>query len=317
MAKKGNRKVSRLLENPYVRNALMILGVILVISFAMYLAMAFGTRHGNKIEVPNFTGISIRDAVHFADRRDLQLIVNDSLYVPQYEGGMILDQLPKPGVGVKKGRKVYVTINSFSKKKVPLPYVARRSLRQAKNMIETAGVQIQRLEYVPDIASNYVLAEIYDGVEVEEDSHLIVPQGSYVTLRVGVSENEYTTKIPNVIGKSLREAKSILFGNGLNFGSLSQGDDVTRFNLNDARVYYQSDRPGATRELGSSVSLGITVDEKKIADAIAEMDAILSRVEDIAEPESDVQTVVAPVSSEAEAEKKTETRKSTTDDFFD
>lgn len=57
------------------------------------------------------------------------------IVVPAYEGGIVLDQLPEGGVEVKPGRTVYITINSFRQKMVPVPYVAGRSLRQAKNML--------------------------------------------------------------------------------------------------------------------------------------------------------------------------------------
>ena len=72
---------------------------------------------------------------------------------------VVLDQLPEKGVEVKPGRTIYVTINSFSQKRVPVPYVAGRSLRQAKNMLEIAGLEIAELVYRPDMATNYVLEE--------------------------------------------------------------------------------------------------------------------------------------------------------------
>ena len=142
--------------------ALLFVGVAVV----SFLVMMFGTRHGVSRTVPDFKGLRLADAEYYASRRGLHIVVNDSLFVPAYEGGIVLDQLPKGGVSVKPGRKVYVPINSFCQPQVPVPYVAGRSLRQAKNMLEAAGLTIAELEYVEDIATNYVLAEFLDGVEV-------------------------------------------------------------------------------------------------------------------------------------------------------
>ena len=116
--------------------------------------------------VPDFSGMPLAEAQRKAHDRDLVLAVNDSLFVPAYEGGIVLDQLPEGGVEVKPGRTVYLTINSFRQKMVPVPYVAGRSLRQAKNMLEIAGLGIDRLVYRADMATNYVLAEYCDGQEV-------------------------------------------------------------------------------------------------------------------------------------------------------
>ena len=90
----------------------------------------------------------------------------------------MLDQLPHEGTQVKGGRTVYVTINSFSQKKVEVPYVAGRSLRQAKNMLEIAGLEIDRLVYQPDMATNYVLEQRVDGRPIEAGTKRQIEMGS-------------------------------------------------------------------------------------------------------------------------------------------
>ena len=49
-----------------------------------------------------------------------------------------------------------------------MPYVAGRSLRQAKNMLEVAGLGIEQIVYRPDLATNYVLEEYADGKRISE-----------------------------------------------------------------------------------------------------------------------------------------------------
>ena len=179
MAKKSNNKswFARLKSRPILWNLTLIAVVLVSLLVLSYIALAVGTRHGMRRTVPDFTGLGLKDAQYYAEQRGLKLIINDSLYVPAYPGGMVLEQLPKGGVAVKEGRKIYITINSFAQKKLPMPYVAGRSLRQAKNMLESAGFGIEKLEYVEDIATNYVLAQYLNGVEITEQSNIKIEKG--------------------------------------------------------------------------------------------------------------------------------------------
>ena len=243
--------------------------VFLGFAIASFVAMALGTRHSARRTVPDFVGLRMNDAEYFAGRRDLQIIINDSLHVPAYPGGVVLDQLPKGGTVVKPGRKIYVTINSSRQRMVVVPYVAGRSLRQAKNMLETAGLTIDNLEYAEDIATNYVLAEFVDGVEVLEDSlEVRTEMGNGVVLRVGVSAKDTSTAVPQVIGRTLFEAKSRLWESGLNIGEIEFDEGMPTLERNRAKVYKQSLLSSNEVAYGERVSLHLTLDAVKIDSAI-------------------------------------------------
>ena len=251
----------------------LVVIVLLLVSIAIvsFLAMAIGTRHSAHRTVPDFVGLRMNDAEYFAGRRNLQIIVNDSLHVSAYPGGVILDQLPKGGVVVKPGRKVYVTINSLRQRMVTVPYVAGRSLRQAKNMLETAGLTIDHLEYAEDMATNYVLAEFVDGTEILEDSLAVqAEKGSGVVLRVGVAPNDVATAVPQVLGRTLFEAKSRLWESGLNIGEIEFDAGMPALERNRAKVYKQSVLPSAEVEYGSRVSLRLTLDTALVDSMIVE-----------------------------------------------
>ena len=249
-------------------NIVVIALVFLGLAVASFIAMALGTRHSARRTVPDFVGLRMNDAEYFAGRRDLQIIVNDSLHVSAYPGGVVLDQLPKGGVVVKPGRKVYVTINSLRQQMVVVPYVAGRSLRQAKNMLETAGLTIDHLEYVEDIATNYVLGEVVDGVEVLEDSlEVRTEMGSGVTLRVGVAPNDTGTIVPQLLGRTLFEAKSRLWESGLNVGEIEFEEGMPALERNRAKVYQQSVFPNEGVAYGERVALHLTLDSALVDSA--------------------------------------------------
>ena len=143
--------LSELRRNKLVWNLLLIVLIILAMAVIAHFVMQAGTRHGARRTVPDFSGIALGEAQRIARANDLRLHINDSLFVPAYEGGTVLDQLPEGGVEVKPGRTVYITINAFRQKQVPVPYVAGRSLRQAKNMLEIAGLRSSVSSTVPTL----------------------------------------------------------------------------------------------------------------------------------------------------------------------
>ena len=256
--------IERLKASPVAYHAVLIALTLVVIILLSSILMNVITRHGTHRTVPDFMGVKIADAQRIADDERLDIIINDSLFVPAYEGGVVLDQLPKGGVEVKAGRKVYVTINSFREKMVAVPYVAGRSLRQAKNMLEVAGLGIEKLIYEEDIATNYVLAEIVEGKEMTKESKVEIEMGSGVVLKVGVEPDRNTTIVPKAIGQSLQTAKSRLWEQGLNIGKVNFDEGVNLLNQKDARVYRQSLNHNATTTLGASVDLWLTLDTKAV-----------------------------------------------------
>ena len=278
MAKKTNNKswLARLKSRPILWNLVLIAVVLVLLLVLSYIALAVGTRHGMRRTVPDFTGLGLKDDQYYAEQRGLMLIINDSVFVPAYPGGMVLEQLPKGGVDVKEGRKIYITINSFAQKKLPMPYVAGRSLRQAKNMLEGAGFGIEKLEYVEDIATNYVLAQYLGGVEITVESNIKIEKGTGVVLKVGVSPDQNMTTVPRLIGRKLFDAKGKLWEQGLNVGDVTYDEGITLLNEDDARVCRQSIMQSSQMPLGSAVSIHLTLDKEVVEAAAAEAERALA-----------------------------------------
>ncbi|WP_289066177.1 PASTA domain-containing protein [uncultured Alistipes sp.] len=249
---------------PLAYNLLLIAAIILAMAVVAHVVMQIGTRHGSRRTVPDFSGVQLLEAQRLARRHDLKLQINDSLFVPAYEGGIVLDQLPKGGVEVKPGRTVYITINSFRQKMVPVPFVADRSLRQAKNMLEIAGLEIAQLIYRPDMATNYVLDEYFGRQRITETTRVEAEMGSGVTLYVGVQPGHNVTVVPQIIGLSLRDAKSRLWELGLNVGKVAFDDGINLLNQKDAHVYMQSPKAERHVVLGAKVDLQLTLNGQKV-----------------------------------------------------
>ena len=250
----------------FIRNLLLAVCFFIIFIALTQLILNWSTRHGQAYSVPDFNGLTLEEAKASAREANLKLEVNDSLYLPARTGGIILEQNPSPGAKVKSGRRVFLTINAFNPKMARIPYVTGYSLRQAKNNLEVAGFEIEKLVYKDDIATNNVLEQQYKGRTVTGNSSIDAPAGSGVTLIVGRgNDGNSTVKVPKVTGFTLKDAKSRLWEVGLNVGKINYDDGVTEINLHQARVSTQSLGVGSSQSLGASVDLRLSLDEEAIA----------------------------------------------------
>ena len=265
--------------SPVLRTLVAIVVAIALMLIVAHYLMQLGTRHGSRCSVPDFTGISIGDAEHLAKKHDLEIIVNDSLYVPVYDGGIVLEQNPNAEVAVKPGRKIYVTINSFAQKSVKIPYVTGYSLRQAKNNLEIAGLEIAELIYQSDMATNNVLEERFRDRVITRNDNIEAEAGSGITLVVGVSAESGAVSVPKVIGFPLKEAKSRLWEVGLNVGRVIFDEDIEVLDRKNARVYLQSPQQNKVLSLGQRVDLHLTLDPEKIEKQSTASDRAARRLE--------------------------------------
>lgn len=259
---------------PILTHMVLIILAIVALSVVAHVVMLIATRHNSHRTVPDFTGISYDDAKRLAVGRELRLHINDSLFVTAFDGGIVLDQLPEAGTTVKKDRTIYITINAYGQRMVEVPYVAGRSLRQAKNMLEIAGLGIEELVYTPDMATNFVLEQWCDGAKMEKGDKIQMGMGRGVTLYVGAEEHSRSVT-PKVIGLPLRMAKSRLWESGFNVGKVEFDDNINRLNRDGALVCMQSEPAGRARELGTAVSLHLSLDTARIGAASRQSDADL------------------------------------------
>ena len=261
--------------NIVVRNVVLAICFCIVGLFLLKISLNVATRHGEVYTVPDFSAMSIEEAKQAAAPAKLRLEIFDSLYVVGMPGGVVLDQLPKAGARVKSERRVLLTINSHNQRKAQIPYVAGYSLRQAKNILMTAGFEIERLEYVEDMAMNNVLTQYYKGQQIVQGSQLEAEIGSGIVLQVGFNPDAQTNPVvPRIVGRSLKEAKSMLWEAGYNVGDFMLDVDISAANQNDCKVYKQEPNQAEELAWGEKVTIYITTDGEKVKRGVSESDRI-------------------------------------------
>ena len=153
--------------NWIVKNLLGAVAALLAIVIAASFGLSIITHHGQAIEVPDFTNMSVEQAVKTASSAGIRVEVTDSVYVRKMGRGLVFSQVPEAGGKVKEGRRILLTINSVTPKKVSMPDLVGFSMRQAKAELMSKGLTLRKLLYVEDIATNNVLKQLYRNREIK------------------------------------------------------------------------------------------------------------------------------------------------------
>lgn len=251
--------VKKTLLKSWLRTIAIAAAILIFIVIASIVFLSGYTRHGERFVLPSFSGMTMEEANALNEEMEITFDVLDSIYVEAMVPGAIIDQYPKAGNFIKSGRRVSVTINTYAPKNVKVPYVAGYSLRQAKNRLVSSGLQIAKLVYVPDIATNNVVRQEYEGTTISSESNITVPVNSKVTLYVGLGEGAAPIKAPNLLGEAYYIAKDRLWEEGLNL-NVSEHEKMSRMQAQKAIVYKQDPTPGDYLQYGDIVQLYISSD---------------------------------------------------------
>jgi len=256
-----------LTSRTFLRNIITAIVVTIVILWAaMYLIRVY-THHGESFAVPDFSGMDLEQVGQLTKQKNLIYEVVDSLYTKDAKPGTVIDQVPVPGFHVKEERTVFLTICAQNPEQVAMPRLTDISLRQAVNIMQSAGLNVGEMTYVPSEYPNLVLAQKQNGVSIPEGKP--VNKGSEIDLVVGKSSSGEKTVVPNLIGVTLDQAENEIAALVLSIGAVIYDESV--LNLGDslkARVWQQ--RPDASLDdevdQGTSIDLWLTVEEGKIND---------------------------------------------------
>jgi len=182
--------------------AIALLSVVVFIWIVLFSLKLF-TLHGRTKTVPDLTGLTQDVAFKVAKNYGLELIISDSIFVTGHQKGTIVSHIPKMDEKVKKGRRIYATMTAFTKPSVPMPNVTG-SYRQAKVSLESNGLKVGKLIYVPDQHQNYVIGQRYKGKAIQQGE--MVPKGEAIDLILGQGRNRQSTTVLGVIGITFEEA---------------------------------------------------------------------------------------------------------------
>jgi len=190
--------------------------VLMVAFFNIYLP--FTTNHGQTITVPNLQGMHRDQLEEFLESRDLEYQVDDSAYNAGMAAFLVYQQYPLPGSKVKKGRKIYVSINSSKPPLVKMPNLINRSYLNAQRELENNGLLLGETKLIPDLQFNAVLKQQTGGRDIQPGTS--IRKGTRIDLVIGDGLSNRELDVPDLKGMPLDEAIALLQGSGLQKGTV-------------------------------------------------------------------------------------------------
>lgn len=149
--------VQYLKSKEFIRTIISIVVVIIILFFGLSKWMHYYTRHDEKIEVPNLEKLTIAETEKVLDELSLSLMVIDSAsFNSKYPPKSVIDQDPSAGDFVKKNRKIYLTLNPSSYRKITVPDVLGQTKRQVVTQLKSIGFRIGKELYIKDLGLDVV-----------------------------------------------------------------------------------------------------------------------------------------------------------------
>ena len=146
--------------------------IFLALLYLLFLLFFFGlgyvTQHNKYVKVPELFGLNISKAIETAKNKSLNIKILDSAkFNPNYPPLTVLEQFPNHNKEVKKGRKIYLTLNPVGYKKMKVPNVIQITLRNAETLLNAVGFEVGELIYKDNIGKDMVLEIRHEGKKIE------------------------------------------------------------------------------------------------------------------------------------------------------
>ena len=232
----------------------IIVSLLLVIFLGFFfIYLPFTTNHGEAITVPDLKKMNVESLEDFLGERDLRYEV-DCTFVTNVPALTIISQYPLPGAKVKEGRKIYVTVVSKTAPLIKMPKLTDMTHRSAQMLLKSVGLAEGNISYVPDMAQNAVLRQMYNGKEILPGQP--IPKGSKVDLELGEGLGTAQFEAPSVIGMPLDEAKIAIIGAGLKVGQ--QMEVKAEEGQAAGSIVRQNPDAGANVRIGDVIDLWVT-----------------------------------------------------------
>lgn len=162
------------------------LALVAVVLFCFFVLqwLKSSTNHGEFVEVPDFSKMSVTEMRKSVENAGLRYQVLDSSnYNPDYPRFSILDQDPPAGNKVKSNRKIYFTVNPSGYKKVTVPDIIQVTQRNAASMLRAVGLDVQRVTYIDELGRDMVYRMRHKGKYLKPGDKL--PKTSKIELICG------------------------------------------------------------------------------------------------------------------------------------
>ena len=206
----------KFIRSPRLKTFAIALAILVVLFiFANSVLLPWYVNQGGNVEVPNLSGKNFDEAKKVLDSLGLEARKGDIRRDREHLAGIVIIQNPMAGEHVKRGRRIYLTM-SGEEQLIVVPNIKGRTLRDAKFMLEREGIKLGTIEYQPsdEFPPNTI-------IEQKRSPGSKVKNEEYVSVVVSQGTIAQKVAAPNLSGKTLTEATSILTTMGLKLGNIT------------------------------------------------------------------------------------------------
>ena len=244
------------------KNILLAILIVVVLLTGLYFWLRHYTEHGVEIEVPNVVGMYLEEAQPQVAAVGMNMQVTDSTFSNTVPLGTIVEQVPSANSHAKKNRTLYVVVNARCRRQVAVPDLHDMSYRQAEASLRSMGIRVSdQYEYEPSEYKDLVLDVKQNGRALQPGER--IDEGSIVTLVIGFGKGTEMVSVPNLVGLTLANARSLLLSQRLTVGVVEYDDDQDAEAVNEPVVYSQSPASGEQLLEGSMVNLKLSTNVEK------------------------------------------------------
>jgi len=211
------------------------------------------TRHGFEFPAPLVKGKSLREAELILKDQGLKIEIESRQHSPNIPENVIIDQVPRSGSLVKKGRRIKVIVSAGAQMTV-VPFLRGYTKRQAELMLEETGLLMGGESFCRDdsLPGGVVVSSIPAGGGS-------VPMGTFVNILINETDEFALVTVPILVGEHIKKAEALLDGRGLALGEVYHEIDEV---LLPGTVVRQSIGAGEQVRRGTSVDVTITIDKR-------------------------------------------------------
>ncbi len=181
----------------FVRQLALMVAIVAAIVLLFTFWLDFTTSHGEEIAVPNLAKMTETQAEEALDELDLGYVVLDSVdYRKEFPKFSVVEQDPRAGSKVKKGRKIYLKLNSSGYSSVKVPDLIEKTFRQAEPTLKAMGLEIGSISYRPYLGKDMVLEMSYKGKKLKPGDKVLKASKIDLVLgdgKIGFEESVDTT----------------------------------------------------------------------------------------------------------------------------
>ena len=243
-------------SKPLWVNLVAAVFIIAALGFLFFQSLSWFTNHGAYLKVPLLKGNNVNAAIKILEDKGFDVIIQDSVYYDSLPRYTVIRQVPDADATVKANRTVYLTVNRATPPNVNMPKLEGLSFRFALDILHRNHLQIADTIYRPDFMKGSILEQQYNASRIAAGTP--IPWGAKITLIIGGGLEVESMLVPNFVGLTFSEAKSLAELKGLSLASVIPMSTVT--DTASAFVYKQNPETYDLDNNRNKMQAGQTID---------------------------------------------------------